>query len=75
MFSARRERVSGSYVRLSVMYDPGRRRWEAWDGAVLPPVYGLGSTPEEALCDLTAELQKLSVYAPAWILAKESKKP
>lgn len=58
-------------MRLSVMYDSGRRRWEAWDSAVLPRVCGQGDTPGEALNALIEALEKLRPYAPAWILAKK----
>jgi hypothetical protein len=63
-----------TYVRLSVMYDPNRARWEAWDSAVLPRIYGLGTTPEEALFSLEEELHKLRLGAPDWVKTPQERK-
>lgn len=56
-----------NYVRLSIMYDPKRQRWEAWDSAVLPRVIGCGQTEHEALFEMTKKLTKLGAAAPGWI--------
>ena len=55
------------YVRLCIMYDPERNRWEAWDNSIRPRILGLGSTPAEALFELTETLTRLGIDAPEWI--------